>query len=325
MGIMSRDRALLRRSSIILRTAAWYNLAFGGFAVLFPTKYFEWLGMPAPAYPALWQCIGMIVGVFGIGYAIAAGNSRRHWPIVFVGLLGKILGPVGFLWAIAGGALPWSFGLILLTNDLVWWAPFSWILWDAFRANTDPAGTSLFTRGVRGALESARTSTGCSALEMTVEKPRLFVFLRHLGCSFAREAVAELKEMRPQIEEHGASLVLVHMSDQDEAERRLTAAGLGDAVHISDPGCELYRAFELERGDFGQLFGPYIWWRGLKAFLSGGHRVGALEGDGFRLPGAFLVCDGEIVRAYRSRDAADKPDYLEFARLEEDSLPWTHS
>ena len=53
---------------------------------------------------------------------------------------------------------------------------------------------------------------------MTAEKPRLFIFLRHLGCSFAREAVAELKEMRPRIEEHGASLVLVHMSDPDEAE-----------------------------------------------------------------------------------------------------------
>ena len=29
----------------------------------------------------------MIVGVYGIGYIIAAGNPYKHWPIIFVGLL----------------------------------------------------------------------------------------------------------------------------------------------------------------------------------------------------------------------------------------------
>jgi hypothetical protein len=64
----------------------------------------------------------MIVGVYGVGYAAAALDPLRHWPVVLVGLLGKIFGPTGLLSAVLGGTLPLSFGLTILTDDLV--APF---------------------------------------------------------------------------------------------------------------------------------------------------------------------------------------------------------
>ena len=76
----------------------------------------------------------MIVGVYGVGYAVAARDPLRHWPIVLVGLLGKVFGPIGFLQAALAGDLPWSFGWVLVGNDLVWWLPFAAILW---RAATD--------------------------------------------------------------------------------------------------------------------------------------------------------------------------------------------
>jgi uncharacterized membrane protein len=44
--------------------------------------------------------------------------------IVLVGLMGKILGPLGFLFALSAGEVPLRLGWILLTNDLVWWVPF---------------------------------------------------------------------------------------------------------------------------------------------------------------------------------------------------------
>ncbi len=117
-----------------LGAAGVYNLAWGAFAILFPLALFRWTGFdPMPNYPALWQCIGMIVGVYGVGYLIAAGDSRRHWPIVLVGLLGKLFGPIGFLNAAMTGELPWTMGWTLLTNDLIWWAPFTAILWDAWK------------------------------------------------------------------------------------------------------------------------------------------------------------------------------------------------
>ena len=82
---------------IVLRFAAVYNLAWGALVVLFPLTPFRWAGMEEPNYPQLFQCIGMIVGVYGIGYWIAADDPLRHWPIVLVGLLGKVFGPIGFL------------------------------------------------------------------------------------------------------------------------------------------------------------------------------------------------------------------------------------
>jgi hypothetical protein len=62
----------------------------------------------------------MIVGVYGVGDLIAVENLRRHWPIVRVGLLGKVSGPIGFAKALAGGTFPPAFGMTVLTNDLIW-------------------------------------------------------------------------------------------------------------------------------------------------------------------------------------------------------------
>lgn len=122
-----------RWSGPMLKIAAVYNILWGSFIVLFPSLPFQWAGMTVPNYPCLCQCIGMIVGVYGVGYWIAAGNPVRHWPIVLVGLLGKIFGPIGFVWCASRGELPWIAGLTILTNDLAWWVPFGITLLSAWK------------------------------------------------------------------------------------------------------------------------------------------------------------------------------------------------
>ncbi len=114
--------------AVVLRIAAVYNVLWGAAAVLFPLAAFRWAGMEPPNYPELWQCIGMIVGVYGVGYWIAAGDVQRHWPIVLVGLLGKLCGPIGFLWSAWNGTIPWIAGWTIMTNDIIWWVPFVVIL-----------------------------------------------------------------------------------------------------------------------------------------------------------------------------------------------------
>lgn len=119
-----------------LVAAGVYNLVWGGAMGLAPVWTMHRLGVIPPTnylWPQLWACIGMIIGVYGIGYLIAARDPARHWPIVLVGLLGKILGPVGFLQAALQGQLPWSMGATILTNDLLWWIPFGLILWHAVK------------------------------------------------------------------------------------------------------------------------------------------------------------------------------------------------
>ena len=115
--------------SYVLSLAAVYNILWGAWVVLWPNAYFDLAGMGRPVYPEIWQCVGMIVGVYGVGYAIAARDPMRHWPIVLVGLLGKILGPIGFF---KGLFIDQTFtlkaGLNIITNDLIWWVPFGLIL-----------------------------------------------------------------------------------------------------------------------------------------------------------------------------------------------------
>src|SRR6056297_1745508 len=120
----SAPAASPRWMSVVLVIAGIYNLAWGAFAILFPEAIFRWAGMDLPRYPEIWQCVGMIVGVYGIGYAAAAWDPARHWPIVLVGLLGKIFGPIGFVQAVTSGAFAPKMGWTILTNDLIWWVPF---------------------------------------------------------------------------------------------------------------------------------------------------------------------------------------------------------
>ena len=118
----------MRFFKLTLILAGIYNLLWGGWVVLFPSEFWSLMRLPEPNYMSLWQCIGMIVGVYGIGYLAAASDPLRHWPIVLVGLMGKVLGPIGFLNEAMHRTLPWRFGAINITNDLVWWLPFAMIL-----------------------------------------------------------------------------------------------------------------------------------------------------------------------------------------------------
>jgi peroxiredoxin len=166
------------------------------------------------------------------------------------------------------------------------------------------------TSEVRSALEGARTSSGVSVAELSRGRGVLVVFLRHSGCTFCREALADLARVRSEIERGGALIALVHMGEESaETARFFGRYGLGDLPRVSDPGRELYRALGLRRGRFGQLFGIACWVRAIRAGVFGGHWVGKLVGDGFQMPGVFLVRDGRVERSFVHESAADRPDY----------------
>ena len=131
-----------------LVAAGIYNLAWGAVTVLMPSWLFTLTGMEQPNYPFIWQCVGMIVGVYGIGYLAAAADPIRHWPIILVGFLGKIFGPLGYCLGVLKGEVPAAFGVTLPTNDLIWWVPFGLILYRAARAHGFGVDT-LRWRGVR--------------------------------------------------------------------------------------------------------------------------------------------------------------------------------
>ena len=123
--------------AIVMLVAGIYNLAWGLAVVLLPTLTFHYSGLEkagvALHYPQLWQCVGMVVGVYGIGYALSAIVPPRHWPIGLIGLLGKIFGPLGYVIGVIKGETPIELIQTLLFNDIVWWIPFVLILRRAYR------------------------------------------------------------------------------------------------------------------------------------------------------------------------------------------------
>ena len=74
---------------IIFVLAGCYNLAFGLWAALWPLQFFSLFALCPPRYPAIWACLGMVVGLYGLLYLHAAWKPENGWPIIAVGLLGK--------------------------------------------------------------------------------------------------------------------------------------------------------------------------------------------------------------------------------------------
>jgi small multidrug resistance pump len=123
----------LARYSPWFYAAALYNLLWGALNVLAPEIFFTLVSVPFPSQKPLWQVVGMLVLVYAPAYWWVARYPSRHRHLVVIGLLGKILGPLGFAWSLAFGQLPLSFGWTILTNDLLWWPAFALFLRDAAR------------------------------------------------------------------------------------------------------------------------------------------------------------------------------------------------
>src|SRR5438067_8072425 len=118
---------------LIFTLAAIYNIAFGLWACLWPRAFFNILEMALPNYPALWQCLGMVVGLYGVLYAHAARELGHAKLIIAIGLAGKILGPIGMLMTIRSGEWPVRTFTLIVFNDLVWWLPFTLFLLEGTR------------------------------------------------------------------------------------------------------------------------------------------------------------------------------------------------
>lgn len=72
----------------------------------------------------------MFVLVYAPAYLWAARRPAHHRHLIVIGLLGKVLGPIGFVWAVANDDLPQAFGWTIITNDLIWWPAFGLYLRD---------------------------------------------------------------------------------------------------------------------------------------------------------------------------------------------------
>lgn len=163
-------------------------------------------------------------------------------------------------------------------------------------------------------LEKMVANTGERLSEMSYEKPVMLVFLRHFGCTFCREALADISKRRADIEATGTRIVFVHMASDEIAERYFNRYDLEGATHISDPECNYYKAFGLVKGNLTQLFGLQTFIRGFEASIVEGHGLGPMLGDGFQMPGIFVIQESEVKESFIHKLASDRPNYVELAK-----------
>lgn len=118
---------------IVFILAGVYNILWGLFSALYPNWLFDFAAMPPINYPDIFACLGMVVGLYGIVYFEIARAPERGFLLAAVGLLGKILGPIGLAILIVQGK--WSAWTIVmcLTNDFIWWIPFAIYLLDSWK------------------------------------------------------------------------------------------------------------------------------------------------------------------------------------------------
>lgn len=157
------------------------------------------------------------------------------------------------------------------------------------------------------------TNSGEDLLSLSRQQPRLVVLLRHSGCTFCREALADLKKRRPAIEAANVGIVLVHQTSDEDAAELFRFYALDDVPRIADPHLLAYGIFGLKRERLLRLLHPVVWLRGFKVALVDRCGFGRPQGDVRQMPGVFVVDSGRVVAEFRHRLASDRPDYTALA------------
>jgi hypothetical protein len=132
---VSQATGLIRRRRLhrtVFLIAGIYNTAWGLGSALDPQWPFRFSGRPPLNHPAIFSCLAMVVGLYGVLYLEVARVPENGWPIAAVGLAGKILGPIGLADLIIRGVWPASTVVLCVTNDLIWWLPFGLYLADSW-------------------------------------------------------------------------------------------------------------------------------------------------------------------------------------------------
>lgn len=76
--------------------------------------------------------MAMVIGLYGLLYLCVAWRPEESFHLALVGLIGKVLGPIGMAYLIFSGKWPPSMAVMCITNDFIWWVPFSIYIFDSW-------------------------------------------------------------------------------------------------------------------------------------------------------------------------------------------------
>lgn len=290
----------------ILLAAASYSLLWGITVAVAPQFVLNLFDVTLPIGFEFWQLFGLLSGIMGVGYYIASNDADKYWPIVFIGFLGNVFGSLILIKTLFIHSLPLPFSLFLLVSQAIWIMPFYYSLLLAY--DTEMAEDSP-PKKFSDLIKFVRTSQNVTLDELSQKGNVLLIFVRHFGCMFCRETVAEMAKIESAINGKKLTLVYVHMNDRDFGDEFFAKYYKHPVHHISDPGLALYKSVNLKRGTLNQIFGPLTLMRAFYVGVLKGHGVGAIEADVLQLGGVFLLSKGQIIFEQKAKSASTRFEF----------------
>lgn len=142
------------------------------------------------------------------------------------------------------------------------------------------------------------------------ERPVVLALMRHFGCIFCKEHVAELRSIVDEIHAEGAELVILGSGSAQMAGFFAEDYAITTPV-LTDPTREVYRALEARRPHRLGFVDPRVFIGSLRALVRGHRQTfgrAAELGDNMQLGGVFIVQrGGGLAWAHRSAFAGDRP------------------
>jgi hypothetical protein len=171
------------------------------------------------------------------------------------------------------------------TNSTIQSEPISAELLDA-----TVYGTNLRADTLRGNLSSGAT---------------LLVFLRHFGCLFCHEMVADLREQSGKRGDQ-ESILFFYQGTVTEG-REFFGKHWPAAQAIADASLKFYKGFGIPKASVTEMLSPSVWRRGMKS-LAKGHTPGMPKGSVRQMPGMLLVRGDQVVWRHDFEHAGDHPE-----------------
>jgi hypothetical protein len=105
-----------------------YNILAGVTMLCFYHESFKVMGVAKPQMNLPIQLVGMLVGLFGIGYWLVAANPAENRNLLVLGFWSKLLGSALGVYYVAAGKLPLAFLAVLFVSDVAYLPPFYLIM-----------------------------------------------------------------------------------------------------------------------------------------------------------------------------------------------------
>jgi CDP-diglyceride synthetase len=124
----AREKPLLSWMKFVLRFVAVYNILAGLHMLILRHETYKMIGMERPKIDFPIQLVGILVGLFGVGYHMVAKNPIENRNVLLLGFWSKFLGSCLGTYYVIRKILPLKFVLVYFFADIIYLIPFYLIL-----------------------------------------------------------------------------------------------------------------------------------------------------------------------------------------------------